>query len=504
MGRNSGDMSGADIAFNFMRGAEMVGQGLQRSQQLEAHNMEMEDERGVRAAYEQFASAVGQNGDISALEGSPLLNTRHGVMAMGKFMADRASSEQARLSMLQNMAKADDALYQEYFRPLAMSAQDAYRAGDMQRFGQLAGKLSEIAPFPYKYQMGQDGSFTELFRSTADGGFVDSGHRMNPQQVMDAITGIMSGEQNILSGMDMQTRTVNPNFLAAAARYKMGTIMGNAQALADPKQWIPLTKGGKTIWAVPQNRHDDYSAEPAYRIVDDGGKMGGMADSLNSLMSQGWTRADVEADLTRKRRLVAGGGMAGGMGATASDEVMTDTLLRAGYVYDKNYKRWFKGREDMDGKPQPDYSQPLSREEYQKLAGLMSGEDPLGYLGGMARGYGNASEPTAGTAQGQVGPGPVLPKTPHGTARNNAGQLIMYSQNGVTQWAILGDDGKPQNITPEEAKAYSAKMSSTKQAPSRRAREEVTVSDVWDQLSPEEQAHWQQTGKLPSRYSQVR
>ena len=72
----------------------------------------------------------------------------------------------------------------------------------------------------------------------------------------------------------MQMQTVNPRFLAASARYKMGTILGNAQALSDPNQWIPLTKGGKTIYVIPQNRHDDYSVGPSYRVVDDKGRDG--------------------------------------------------------------------------------------------------------------------------------------------------------------------------------------------------------------------------------------
>ena len=218
---NGGGNDGVEIAMNLINGVNSMGTAMQNAQRAEAGRLELEDEKGVRAAYEHFAQAAGQNGNIAALDNDPVLNSRHGVMAMGRYMADRANTQQSRAAMLKSMEQADDALYQNHFRPLAFAAQEAFKKGDMRTFGQLAGQLSEVSPFPYKYQMGQDGNFTELFRSTGDG-FVDTGQRMTPQQVMEAITGIMSGEQNILSGMDMQTRVVNPNFLAAAARYKMG------------------------------------------------------------------------------------------------------------------------------------------------------------------------------------------------------------------------------------------------------------------------------------------
>ena len=125
MGRNAGDMSGADIGFNFLRGAQAVGQGIRQSQALESERMALDDEKGVRAAYEQIAGAVGPTGDVSVLDGNPLLNTRHGTMAAGKFFADRANTEASRLQMLQNMGKADDTFYRNTFRPLAMAAQEA-------------------------------------------------------------------------------------------------------------------------------------------------------------------------------------------------------------------------------------------------------------------------------------------------------------------------------------------------------------------------------------------
>lgn len=323
---NGGGDDGVEIAFNLNNGVNSMGTTMQIAQRAEAGRLELEDEKGVRAAYEHIAQTAGQNGNIAALDNDPVLNSRHGVMAMGKYMADRANSQQSRVAMLKNMEQADDLLYQNHFRPLAFAVQETFKKGDMQTFGQLAGQLSDISPFPYKYQMGQDGNFTELFRSTEDGGFVDTGHRMTPQQIMEAITGIMSGEQNILSGMNMQTRAVNPNFLAAAARYKMGTISGNAQAMADPKQWIPMQKGGHVVYAIPQNRHDDYSAAPSYRVLDERGGQSYMVGSMRDLIDQGYTRADVKA----KTDKLLGRGGAGKVGPGGGNAHIA--MLNVGYV----------------------------------------------------------------------------------------------------------------------------------------------------------------------------
>lgn len=296
---------GMDIARNAMEFSEGLGGALERGQQIEQGRRELADDAGIRQAYDHIAGRVGMGGDISALDGDPVMNSRYGVMAMGRFMADRAGSEQSRLSMLRNMARADDELYQQFFRPLAMTAMESYERGDMNAFGQAANQLSKVAPFPYQYRMGDDGNFTESFRSSRAGRFVDTGDRLTPRQVFEAIRGIMSGEQKTLRGADMQTHVVNPNFLAASARYKMGTIMDNAEALQNPSRWIPLEKNGRVVYAIPQNRHDDYSAAPSYRVLDEAGGRSYMARSMDELLDQGYVPSAVKANsrvLQRKGR----------------------------------------------------------------------------------------------------------------------------------------------------------------------------------------------------------
>lgn len=307
---------GVRIANNMMQGVAGFMDNMRQAQDVEQGRMAMEDEKGIRAAYEHMAAKLGQDGDIATLDGDPVLNTRHGLMALGRLSADRANTQQTRLAMLKNMEAADDKLYQDFFRPLASQAQEAYQQGNMAKFGQLVGQLSKVAPFPYQYHMGADGNFEEMFRSTKNGGWVRTGGSMAPQQVMQAITQIMSGEQKILRGADMRETVVNPFFLAAAARYRMATAAKNAAALADPKQWRPMQgKDGHIVFAIPQNAHDDYSADPAYLLFDE--KNGTRRGNLRDLTAQGYAPAAAKANARKLQ--AAGRGAAGGYKLTNAD-----------------------------------------------------------------------------------------------------------------------------------------------------------------------------------------
>lgn len=365
----------------------MFGGAMQRGQQIEQGRMALEDEKGINAAYEHIASKIGQTGDISALDADPIMNTRHGTMAAGKFLGQRAQNETSRLQMLKAMSTADDEFYQKTFRPMAFAAQDAFKSGDMQRFGAIANELSAKSPMPYQVEAAGDGNFRVRFRSSADGGWVNTGQTMTPQQVMEQIGGIIGGEQKVLSGLNMETQVVNPRYLAAAARYRMGTIQGNAKALEDTKHWIPMSKGGKVVYAIPQNRHDDYAAAPSYRILDEHGGTSHMVGSMQELMDQGFVRADVKA----KTDKVLG---RGGADKAGPNTPVHTAMLNAGYVWDKNQKWYFKAGKDMDGKVQVDTTQPASMEIYDEVQrrygvaaqrteqnGAARNGDPLGILG---------------------------------------------------------------------------------------------------------------------------
>lgn len=328
---------GMDIARNAMEFSEGLGGVLEKGQQVERGRRELADDAGIRQAYDHIAGRVGMGGDISSLDGDPIMNSRYGVMAMGRFMTDRANSEKSRLAMLDTMSKADDTLYQSYFRPLALAAMESYQRGDMAAFGQAANQLSKVAPFPYQYRMGDDGNFAESFRSSREGKFVDTGERLTPQQVFEVIRSIMSGEQKTLRGADMQTHVVNPNFLAASARYKMGTIMDNAEALQNPSRWIPLEKNGHVVYAIPQNRHDDYSAAPSYRVLDETGGRSYMVGSMDELLNQGYVPSAAKATsrvLQRKGQPDGQPGItAGPDGSTRITQTQYEKLVKSADAY---------------------------------------------------------------------------------------------------------------------------------------------------------------------------
>lgn len=487
---------GDDPWRNAMQGVGFLGNAMRIGQQIGEVRHGQDERDATNKAYEYITGKLGGSGDLSALDGDSILNTRHGVQAMGKFMLDRANTEQSRLSMLKNMEAADDQFYQNTFRPLAFEAQKAYQSGDMRRFGQIVSELSAKSPLPYRYELGQDGDFAESFRSSKEGKFIDTGERMTPQQVFEQLNGIMSGEQRVLRGADMQMQTVNPRFLAASARYKMGTILGNAQALSEPNQWIPLTKGGKTIYVIPQNRHDDYSVGPSYRIVDDKGGMGGMMGSLDDLMSQGWVRADVKAKIDNAQRIASGRGLGGGRGGgsggnlSASDlsfikdaSTITDDMGnksvntykgmglealmgRMGYsrfsalqVYNQIYNEAVsKAVKNNPNIPREEITQRAHEEVCNTILGggtvipqnAPEGTNTTGTGNKTGSGFFDFSDKIKALFNDDNG----YSQEVHGTQQDipEGAEIVRLSSWPEEKWAYIGDDGKPVEITKEQAK----------------------------------------------------
>ena len=438
---------------NAMVGMNFLGNAMRTGQQIGEARYEQDERDAVNKAYEYIAGKVG-TGDISALGNDPILFTRHGAQATSKFMDDRLKTESSRLQMLKNKDEANDHLYRDTLRPLAFKAQEAFKKNDMQLFGQIAGELSAKFPFPYRYNLGQDGNFIEEFRSSKAGKFIDTGERMTPQQVMDSINRMMAGEQRVLRGANMEMQYVNPDFLAAAARYQLGTIADNAAALGDSNRYITLTKNGHTIHVVPQNRHDDYSGGVNWMVLDDSGKMGGMYGSLEDLYSQGYRRLDVQAKDAQLRRIIAGPQKEGGTGL--GNSAMTDALLRAGYTYDKTYKRWFKTVPDENGKLVPDMTKPLTQAEYNEIVSGLGGDDPLGILPpktnpgtktGSGEDKGEVKLPDKQTASGNI-PGTV------GSASASNTPIANSPAPAQKKERILPPKGSVWERMPEKYEAY--------------------------------------------------
>ena len=374
--------------------------------------MQLEDEKGINSAYEYIAQKVGTGGDISTLETDPIMNTRHGVQAFGKFFKDRAASEGSRAQMLKNMVAGDDAYYQDFVRPEAYQAMEAYKSGDLQTFGKIAESLSDKVQMPYRYRVGPDGNLQQEFRSDAAGGFVSTGRSVSPQEALNEIQGLVADEHQVLSGVDMKTRYVSPRYNAAVGRFKMGTVQGNAENMANPAKWIPLTNSaGHTVYAIPQNRHDDYSAGPSFRILDEG-KGSYMAGSMEDLLAKGYVPT-----ATRKK---AGQGQGQAGAGNAMRSAMHQKMLETGYIFDKDQGSYFKVKEDSNGKAIADYSQPASREFMERVY------SDIGGAGGAV----------------SVGPGAA--------GKNSKGVILSAQQNGNGKGQSKYHDAL-RNIQAEEA-----------------------------------------------------
>lgn len=361
------------------QGLAFLGNAMRQGQAIGTERRRRDEEDGLNNAYNYIAGKIGNQGDVSLLDSDPILNTRQGTQALGMFMTDRANTETSRLKMLKTMDAANDHYYQNTIRPLAFAAQEAFKAGDLQRFGQVAGELSSKAPYPYRLIPGQDGNFDVEFRSDQAGGWSRTGERVAPQQVMGEIDKLMAGEQQILAGANMQARPVNQRYLASAARYQMGTILGNAQNMANPQSWIPLQKGNKVVYAIPQNRHDNYEVGPSFRVLEEG-KASFMTENLDELVKQGYQPVIRSGKNRASIGLIGTGRNRTSANARESKEgkqAFHQLMLQSGYGYDKDQKWYFRAKGTSEnGKLLLDYASPVSGEEVNaaraKLAGKRS------------------------------------------------------------------------------------------------------------------------------------
>lgn len=355
------------------QGLAFLGNAMRQGQAIGTERRRRDEEDGLNNAYNYIAGKIGNQGDVSLLDSDPILNTRQGTQALGMFMTDRANTETSRLKMLKTMDAANDHYYQNTIRPLAFAAQEAFKAGDLQRFGQVAGELSSKAPYPYRLIPGQDGHFDVEFRSDQAGGWSRTGERVAPQQVMGEIDKLMAGEQQVLAGANMQARPVNQRYLASAARYQMGTILGNAQNMANPQSWIPLQKGNKVVYAIPQNRHDNYAVGPSFRILEEG-KASFMVEGLDKLIEQGY-RPVVGSGKNRAstgKRKKADSDI---FNTKEGKEIFHRMLMQAGYAYDKDQKWYYRtDGVDEEGKLRLNYSKPATEEVLMGIRNIITGK----------------------------------------------------------------------------------------------------------------------------------
>lgn len=234
----------------------------------------------IKSAYDDVAKAFGEGG-YEAIQNNPDMQNYWHSQALGKFVKDRANSQQGFLDMLKKADEAADRMYQDW-RLQAMSVGDAYRKGDMDSYMSGMQQLVASSPMPYRLEPDGKGNFREMFRSDKKGGWAETGRTITPQEAYDQMMGIMRGEQMAMRGVNMELSPTNAAFNRAARRYMYATIMGNAENRVDPRKQVPLydRNGNPAGLAVIQNPLD-YNTGPKLFAYGMKGKYLGMFDGYD-------------------------------------------------------------------------------------------------------------------------------------------------------------------------------------------------------------------------------
>ncbi len=530
----------------------LVGRGLDSITDAAQGAMKLYDQQKLRSAYDEVDKAYrdGGMGAVQQLDTNFWNNT-----AIGQFMKDRANNEKGRLEMMQNADAVADKIYQDW-RIQASGVAKAYQSGDMQQFMPLMKQLSEQSPLPYKLEPDQSGNFKVLFRSDEKGGWTDTGRQMTPQEAMGEVNSVMRGEQIIARGLTGELLPVNRDFNLAVGRNILATAHGNADNRTDPRKVIPLydKNGNVGGFARIQNpiptEDNPYAYTENSKVIAFGhdGQNLGVFDGYDGVMKYG-----LSPFAPKKGK---GGAGSNGVGtAGPKNAAAHQAMLSSGYIWDSKQHGYFQASQDADGKWQPDLSKPASPEfiseiirrtgnSHQTPMGQprnSGGADPLGLRGSgqqpvQPQQQTHESPRAQGRIQEAIGLGlqggqqalqasqsqnsaPATSSSLPMAGLNLKGSLTSYSKNGVTQWAVIGPNGQPQEITPEQAQAYGRQIDiaarQERQAEGQRNMERmwggnsnhgrrVTARDVWNELSEEEKSNWRSTGNLPGRYNQVR
>lgn len=172
-------------------------------------------------------------------------------------------------------------------------------------------ELVASSPIPYRLKQDGNGNFRELFRSDNDGGWVETGRTITPEQALEQMRGIMRGEKMVLRGADMKLTPENKAFYAAAFRSMRATELGNAENRLNPEKHIPLYDRNGNLGGVGiiQNRIDDYRGNPQLFAYGRNGNHIGVFDGFEGVMKYGLAPGYGSGGRKGKGR---GSGLAGG------------------------------------------------------------------------------------------------------------------------------------------------------------------------------------------------
>lgn len=539
-----------------------VGRGMEGLTDAAKKATDLYDQYQKRDAYDEIDKAYASGG-IDAIQGMGTKNY-HYAQALGQFFTDRGNSEKGRSEMLK---AAEDRAIQEYasWKPQAIAVKRAYDSGNMQQFMPLMQQLSAQSPFPYKLIPNSDGNFDVMFRSDKDLGFVKT-DTITPNAAVAEMTRILNGEQTVLMGINGELKPVNPIYNRGAILNRINTDMQNALNRTDVKRQVPLydSKGDPAGLAIIQNPLDNYSVGPMLETYK-GGKYIGTFDGYQGALQAGLTpfKKDkgkghgdgssgansgyslTQGDISLFQKYFTsknaeGENVTDHGGSAFLEQFVRDkglSPLQAIAAYDENKKRAIAAgappeladrivqtemAKDMYGGNRGQASQPQSTpinapavqplapptKVQRRIQGIFGPEMPSGQQP-------QSQQPPQQPRDSAPATSPSLPMA----GLNLKGNLTSYSKNGVTQWAVIGPDGQPQEITPEQAQEYGRQIDITarqeRQAEGQRNMERmwggnshhggrVTARDVWNELSEEEKSNWRSTGNLPGRYNQVR
>lgn len=250
--------------------------------------MDIYDEFKFRNAYDNVAKAYEQGG-LQAIESNPDMQDIHHARAIGKFMQDRANSKEGYTQMLEKANQAADAMYQDW-RTRAIPVAQAYSNGDLEAYNKGMVDLVANSPMPYRLEADGNGNFRELFRSDKDGGWAATGRTITGEQAFQQLHGILSGEQMILRGADMQVVPDNPQFRMGVSRSMLATNATNAENMWDLKKHIPLYDKGGNMAAIGilGSSLKDYGRTQDMTVFGlDGRKLGTYAGGYQGIMQAG-------------------------------------------------------------------------------------------------------------------------------------------------------------------------------------------------------------------------
>lgn len=519
----------------------------------------MYDEYKVRDAYDEMSKVYAEGG-MDALQNNPNFQDYHHAQALGRIMNDRAKSEKGQLEIRQNAMKMAEQNYLDT-RAALLPGLEAFKSGDMNAFNNSMVNASKISNLPYMVEPQQDGTYKLLFRSSEEGKFVDTGRKLSAAEVNQIGQEYLRGEVNILRGAGMQLSPINERQMLYNARSYMASSDSNRQ-FRDIENHVPLyDANGRYVGnAIKQVNIRDGSMDTLYETYGTNGQPMGTFTGTD-LAQKGYTTGK-SAKAAAAAARASGGGRSGGGGGRGrggsggnSGSINGQPITPGNYGVSPDGAKAFM---DVCTSVGEDGSKTINYRAVAALKSLrrMTGKDELeiagAYQQAMAMGLSSdqairemqrqASDYIGGQSQGQTTQGQAQPQQqPSQTQTNPGSQRILDAANNEThQQQSSSEEMGPVNpatinlmyqnmpdgtrqafmVTKQGAIPLSQEQEdeiiaaqggesifrgvSIKPDPIPARKNHVTYQDVASQLSDTEKAEWQRTGKLPSRYYQVR